>query len=97
MKKLMNHRDTMVADMIGGFLAAYPDTVAGGTHPRLVRRKVAKSAERVRLLRIYDYAERAAGRTRRHFRPSETIVRSVGRHSSGHNDNGSNDGGRGGR
>ena len=50
MKKLLNHRDTMVADMIAGFLAAYPDQVAGGTHPRLVRRAHPKDPAKVRLM-----------------------------------------------
>jgi hypothetical protein len=42
-------------------------------------------AERERLLRIYDYAERAPGNTRRRFRLSENEVRSVGRDSRSHN------------
>lgn len=50
MKKLFNSRDTMVADMIEGFVAAYPTLVARGAHPRLVRRKVAKAPSRVTLM-----------------------------------------------
>lgn len=50
MKKLINHRDTMVTDMIAGYLAAYPGQVAAGAHPRLVRRAVPKDAARVRLM-----------------------------------------------
>jgi dihydroxyacetone kinase-like protein len=50
MKKLFNSRDTMVEDMIAGFVAAYPAQVARGTHPRLVRRAQPKAADKVTLL-----------------------------------------------
>ena len=40
MKKLFNSRESMVDDMIDGFVAAFPALVARGTHPRLVRRAV---------------------------------------------------------
>jgi dihydroxyacetone kinase-like protein len=49
MKKLFNSRDTMVEDMIAGFVAAYPGQVARGAHPRLVRRAVPKPADKVTL------------------------------------------------
>lgn len=39
MKKLFNTKDRMPDDMIDGFIAAYPDIVARGAHPRVVRRK----------------------------------------------------------
>lgn len=38
MKKLFNSKDQMVDDMIDGFVAAFPGTVARGAHPRVVRR-----------------------------------------------------------
>jgi dihydroxyacetone kinase-like protein len=50
MKKLMNHRDSMVEDMIAGYVAAYPGQVARGVHPRLVRRAQAKDAGKVTLV-----------------------------------------------
>ena len=50
MKKLFNSRDTMVGDMIAGFVAAFPGQVARGVHPRLVRRAVPKDAGKVTLV-----------------------------------------------
>lgn len=50
MKKLLNGRETIVEDMIAGFVAAYPGQVARGRHPRLVRRAVPKADGKVRLL-----------------------------------------------
>jgi dihydroxyacetone kinase-like protein len=50
MKKLLNSRDSMVEDMIAGFVAAYPGQVARGNHPRLVRRAVPKAAGKARLM-----------------------------------------------
>jgi phosphoenolpyruvate---glycerone phosphotransferase subunit DhaK len=50
MKKLMNHRDSMVEDMIAGYVAAFPGQVARGVHPRLVRRAQAKDAGKVTLV-----------------------------------------------
>lgn len=38
MKKLFNSKQTMPDDMIDGFVAAYPDIVQRGEHPRIVRR-----------------------------------------------------------
>lgn len=38
MKKLFNTKDSMVDDMIDGFVAAYPGVVARGANPRVVRR-----------------------------------------------------------
>lgn len=49
MKKLFNSRDTMVEDMIAGFVAAYPGQVARGAHPRLVRRATPKPDDEVTL------------------------------------------------
>jgi len=37
-KKLFNSKDRMPDDMIDGFVAAFPDLVARGHHPRVVRR-----------------------------------------------------------
>lgn len=39
MKKLFNSKERMPDDMIDGFIAAYPDVVARGSDPRVVRRK----------------------------------------------------------
>ncbi len=50
MKKLFNTRDTMVDDMLAGFVAAYPSLVARGQYPRLIRRAVPKDAAKVTLL-----------------------------------------------
>jgi len=50
MKKLHNSRDSMVDDMIAGFVAAYPGLVARGAHPRLVRRARPKDAAKVTLV-----------------------------------------------
>ncbi len=50
MKKLFNSHETMVADMIDGFVRAYPGQVTRGIHPRLVRRALPKSADRPALL-----------------------------------------------
>ena len=50
MKKLFNSRDRMVDDMIDGFVAGFPGLVARGGHPRVVRRAVPKSADKVALL-----------------------------------------------
>jgi len=38
MKKLFNTKEHMPDDMIDGYIAAYPDIVQRGTHPRVVRR-----------------------------------------------------------
>lgn len=38
MKKLFNSKDSMVDDMIEGFVAAYPGLVTRGANPRVVRR-----------------------------------------------------------
>ena len=38
MKKLFNSPERMADDMIDGFVAAFPETVARGAHPRVVRR-----------------------------------------------------------
>lgn len=45
MKKLFNSKDRMPDDMIDGFIAAYPDVVARGSDPRVVRRKVLRTKE----------------------------------------------------
>lgn len=50
MKKLFNTRETMTDDMIDGFVAAFPGLVTLGSHPRVVRRTVAKSVDKVSLL-----------------------------------------------
>lgn len=50
MKKLFNSHETMVEDMIAGFVAAYPGQIARGTHPRLVRRAGLKDAGKVTLV-----------------------------------------------
>lgn len=52
MKKLFNSQDTMVSDMIDGFVAAYPQVRRGETDPRVVvRRRGAKNPdEKVTLL-----------------------------------------------
>ncbi len=50
MKKLFNTRERMADDMIDGFLAAYPDAVARGGHPRIVRRARPKDGDRVALV-----------------------------------------------
>ncbi len=50
MKKLFNTRETMADDMIDGFVAAFPGLVTRGRHPRVVRRLVAKSPDKVSLL-----------------------------------------------
>jgi dihydroxyacetone kinase-like protein len=50
MKKLFNSRDTMVDDMLAGFVAAYPSLVARGRHPRLIRRLHPKAADKATLL-----------------------------------------------
>lgn len=39
MKKLFNSKERMPDDMIDGFVAAYPDIIARGAQPRVVRRK----------------------------------------------------------
>ncbi len=39
MKKVFNSRETMADDMIAGFIAAFPDQVAFGASPRVVRRR----------------------------------------------------------
>lgn len=50
MRKLLNARDTMVDDMVSGFVAAFPGLVARGRHPRLVRRALPKEGAKTRLL-----------------------------------------------
>ncbi len=50
MKKVFNSRETMVEDMIAGFVAAYPGQVLRGAHPRLVRRTIPKTPDKVTLL-----------------------------------------------
>ncbi len=45
MKKLFNSQDHMPDDMIDGFIAAYPDIVARGKAPRVVRRKNLRTKE----------------------------------------------------
>ena len=50
MRKLLNARETLVDDMVWGFVAAWPGLVARGRHPRLVRRAVAKDGAKPRLL-----------------------------------------------
>jgi phosphoenolpyruvate---glycerone phosphotransferase subunit DhaK len=50
MKKLFNSRERMTDDMIDGFVAAFPGLVRRGAHPRVVRRTVAKAADKVTLL-----------------------------------------------
>lgn len=50
MKKLFNTRERMADDMIDGFLAAYPDAVARGAHPRIVRRARPKPGDKVALI-----------------------------------------------
>ncbi|WP_421855953.1 dihydroxyacetone kinase subunit DhaK [Oricola sp.] len=50
MKKLFNSKEAMADDMIDGFVAAYPETVTRGAHPRIVRRTVRKNAGKVSLL-----------------------------------------------
>ena len=50
MKKLFNSQDRMVDDMIDGFVAAWPDIVTRGRHPRVVKRTTPKSADKVSLL-----------------------------------------------
>jgi phosphoenolpyruvate---glycerone phosphotransferase subunit DhaK len=49
-KKLYNSRETMVDDMIDGFVAAFPSLAMRGSHPRVVRRANAKSPDKVSLL-----------------------------------------------
>jgi dihydroxyacetone kinase-like protein len=50
MKKLFNSRDSMVEDMIAGFVAAFPGQVERGAHPRLVRRARPKDESKVTLV-----------------------------------------------
>lgn len=50
MKKLFNSRDRMTDDMIDGFVAAHPGLVRRGAHPRVVRRRQDKTADKVSLL-----------------------------------------------
>lgn len=50
MKKLFNSQDRMADDMIDGFVAAWPDIVTRGRHPRVVKRTTPKSADKVSLL-----------------------------------------------
>jgi dihydroxyacetone kinase-like protein len=45
MKKLVNSTETMADDMIDGFVAAFPDIVTRGAHPRVVRRTHPKSPD----------------------------------------------------
>lgn len=49
MKKLFNTRERMADDMIDGFVAAYPEAVVRGAHPRVVRRAVPKDPDKVAL------------------------------------------------
>ncbi len=50
MKKLFNTRETMADDMIDGFVAAFPELVKRGRHPRTVLRAQPKSTDKVSLL-----------------------------------------------
>ncbi len=43
MKKLFNSQETMADDMIDGFVAAFPDIVMRGKHPRVVRRRTLRT------------------------------------------------------
>lgn len=45
MKKLFNTRERMADDMIDGFIAAFPDLLARGEEPRVVRRKSLRTKE----------------------------------------------------
>ncbi len=45
MKKFFNSKETMADDMIDGFIAAYPDIVAQGKNPRVVRRTKLKTKQ----------------------------------------------------
>lgn len=45
MKKLFNTKERLPDDMIDGFIAAYPDIVARGSAPRVVRRKNLRTKE----------------------------------------------------
>ena len=45
MKKLVNSTETMADDMIDGFVAAFPEIVTRGAHPRVVRRTNPKSPD----------------------------------------------------
>jgi phosphoenolpyruvate---glycerone phosphotransferase subunit DhaK len=50
MKKLFNSRETMVDDMIDGFVAAFPGLIKRGRHPRTVLRASSKSTDKVSML-----------------------------------------------
>lgn len=50
MKKLMNHPDRMVADMIEGYTAAYGDYVAMAANPRVIIRRQPKEQNKVGLV-----------------------------------------------
>ena len=45
MKKLFNSKESMVDDMIDGFVAAFPGVVARGEHPRVVRKAGPKTGD----------------------------------------------------
>lgn len=45
MKKLFNSKERMPDDMIDGFIAAYPDIIARGADPRVVRRKTLRTKQ----------------------------------------------------
>lgn len=47
MKKILNHPDTIVEDMIDGYVASYGDYVAKGTNPRVVVRSTKKPTGKV--------------------------------------------------
>ena len=46
MKKLFNSKESMADDMISGFVAAYPDIVVQGNHPRVIGRASPKMADK---------------------------------------------------
>ena len=50
MKKLINHPDRIVDNMLDGYVAAYGDLVARADHPRVIVRRELKTSGRVGLV-----------------------------------------------